>query len=70
MWCHPLRLQREHFGGDVEVGVIVHQSEPVLAGEYCAEQVGDPNGAMPAGPGEEALGVEGRVPMPIVGRYS
>jgi len=57
-------LEVDHFGGDVEVGVVVDEGELVLAGQDCGEQVGHADGPVPAGSGQSELGVERLLPVP------
>jgi hypothetical protein len=60
-------VEVEHFGGGVEVGVVVDQGDSVFAGEDGGEQVGDADGAVPAGAGQLALDVEDPLPVAVLG---
>jgi hypothetical protein len=60
-------VEVDHLGGRVEVGVVVHDGQPVFAGDDGGEEVGDAEGAVPAGAGKRMLGVEGALPVLVVG---
>jgi len=60
-------LEIEYLCGDVEICVVVDEGELVLAGQDGSEQVSNPDGPVPARPGQIALGVESFLPVTIVG---
>ena len=57
-------LEVDYLGCDVEIGVVVDEGELMLAGQYRGEQVGNPDGPVPAGSGQSELGVERLLPVP------
>jgi hypothetical protein len=59
----PAVLEVDHVGGGVDVGVLVHECAAVLRGEDRGAQIGDADGAVPAGAGELTLGVDGSLPV-------
>jgi hypothetical protein len=58
----------EYLGGDLEVAVVVQDSDPVFRGKHRGQQMGDAHRSMPPAPGEPSLGVEGTLPVDVVGR--
>ena len=34
---HPLALERDYLASNIEVGVVVHESQLMFPGEYCGE---------------------------------
>ena len=61
-------LEREHLGSDLDVTVVVQGRHPVLPGRHGGQQVGDAHRAVPPGPGQGALRLEGTSPVDVVGR--
>ena len=46
----PAVLERDDAGSDLEVGVVMHDGQPVLAGQHCGEQVSDADSSVLSGP--------------------
>ncbi|MDP9429263.1 MAG: hypothetical protein M3Q47_10495, partial [Actinomycetota bacterium] len=55
---NPSVLEREHLGGDLQVGVVVHDRHPVLSCQHGAQQLGDAYRSVPPRPGQCALRVD------------
>ena len=68
MLRYPLVIERCRPANDAEVGVVVHEGQLMLTGEYCGEQIGDPDRAVTAAPGEAALSLEGGLPVLVLSR--
>jgi hypothetical protein len=49
-------LEVEHLGGALEVRVVVHERETVLAGQHGGEQVCDADCTMPPGASKVVIG--------------
>ena len=60
-------LEADDLGGGLEVGVVVHEGEPVFGCEYRGEQVGDADGAVPDCAGQFPLRGEGLLPVLVIG---
>src|SRR3954471_4794114 len=64
---NPSVLELEHLGSYLEVGVVVHDRRPVLGREYRRQEIDDAPRSMSSGASQEALRIEGPLPMAIVG---
>ena len=61
-------LEREHFGGELEVGVVVHDRHLVLSCQDSRQQVSDAYRSMPPGSSQDSLRVECVLPVDVVSR--
>ena len=60
-------LEVDDLGGDVEVAVVVQDSDPVLSCQDGGQQIGDADRSVPASPpGQGTLGTERDLPMGVV----
>src|SRR3954468_6185330 len=64
----PSVLELEYLGSQLEVGVVVHDRHPVLSREYSRQQIDDAHRSMPPRASQEALRIEGPLPVAIVSR--
>ena len=60
-------LEVEHLGSDLEVAVVVQDRQSVLSCQHGGQQISDTYRSVPPGASQDALRLEGTLPVTVVG---